>query len=69
MGIFLEQVRLPLDLFNVEDLDDEEGKAGNYTSKGQEQGLEMNGHCGMEYRKTNVPRDLESIRNNLKKEK
>lgn len=68
MGSFLEQVRIPLDLFSVEDLDDEEGKAGNYISKGQEQGLEINGHCGMEYRKTKVPYGLGSIRNNLKKE-
>lgn len=33
-GKFLEHVGLPLDLFNMEDLEDEGGKAGHYMSKG-----------------------------------
>lgn len=52
----MEHVRLPLDIFNVEELDDEGGEAGHYLSKSKEQGLEVNGCCGMGYRKTILPR-------------
>lgn len=38
----------------MEDLDDEGGKAGHGMSKGKEQGLEVNGCCGMGYRKSNI---------------
>ena len=42
----MEDVGLPLDLFNVEDLDEEGGKAGHYTTKGKGQRLEVNLCCG-----------------------